>query len=1234
VVSESADEMSKSAKRAGAVAAAAAKEMGASVDAQVAASGRAAAAFVESQDAMSRAQKAAAVAAADAAKSAGQSADAQVAAATRAADAQKKAADAQVAATKAHATVSKAGGIIALGLVGAGVAAVKLGEQFQTAQATIQGATGQSAKSVGQLTSAFTALGSGTHAAVGSGQQMEAAYGQVAGQLKLTEGHVLSAAEATKFSSAANNLAEGTGIDLASAYSATAKVMQTFHMSASQAAQVTDALYSTSKALNVPVEQIAAAMGKLHARLGEVAPSMGDVSGLMVALGEHGLTGGRGVMVVNTAFQTLLGGSKKTDEVLKALGVSVYDSSGKFIGMQNVIAQLQPRLAGLSEHQRRYAESALFGKGATEVLGQVVQAGVPAFQHATDAATRHGAALRAAEAQSKTFHNEMEALKHTVETLGGSLGQVLIPDLQKVAHALSEGIQWLEKHKAAAIALGTVITGVLGTAVAIFAYDQSVKFVQGTKRMIDGLSSLVSSSSSAAAQVEADQAAQSGSFRSTATAAGVAEGEVATATAGGATAVGTADSAIEISNATAGASFKALARGAIKYLSMIGAAYVAAEVSAKAFGSALSAITGEHQPENLSELVGGTQPGEKGIAEADKRAGRGSGQLGKSNQYGFVAEIAKRYGVSPNTLWGIYGTETSYGANITTSSTGAKGAFQFEPGTAKTYGYPLTNHPDAKQFQAQAEAAARYIATNTHKYHSEAKAIEAYYAGHPGGQGDYLHAGEAAGGSHYGKAQEEELKAASPGSNPALQRQMEEASGARPKKAKAEPYVNPFGQLQGYQFRKIDQGVDVGGHGALDTLGAGKIFKVTTRDPRWEGGSFIGEELTQGKYKGQDVYYAMEGQAGGVGVRQGQTVRAGQQIGTLEKGGEFGFAYGHGTNLPAQEFAPGNAPGNGPTPAGREFNKFLESIGKSGSVLSLASKAAEAAEKAETKRLTKLKESAKKMLGETTPRGSLESAIQSGSVSQLERVLGVSTAGRADVAIHAALGRTEGGQLSQARLEHAVMPALARSAAGTPTGREFASLVSQLRASGMTSLARDVVQAHKQALADLGRELYAVAQEQQAQALQNQVTKEKDLTAQTANHAAKQLQTAKDSSTQTTDAMGAAARGIDDATQIMKDRFAEMAEAVSLATQKMSDVASGEVQKTQDQTAIKVTELGERGKYGLDLVAQKLEVQLDQMKAAYDIQIQQAKMAVDQAKISGQQLTAEKQQGIDLLQTQ
>ncbi len=90
-----------------------------------------------------------------------------------------------------------------------------------------------------------------------------------------------------------------------------------------------------------------------------------------------------------------------------------------------------------------------------------------------------------------------------------------------------------------------------------------------------------------------------------------------------------------------------------------------------------------------------------------------------------VTEAANRYGISPSILWGLYGTETSFGKNVSTSSAGAVGPFQFEPATARAMGV------NPNDFRSAAFGAARYL--SQYKSRGIGGMLSAYNAGPAGG---------------------------------------------------------------------------------------------------------------------------------------------------------------------------------------------------------------------------------------------------------------------------------------------------------------------------------------------------------------------------------------------------------------------------------------------------------------------------------------------------------------------
>lgn len=315
---------------------------------------------------------------------------------------------------------------IGIAAAAVGGISIKMASDMQVADAKIQGNAQVTAKQAQAIGDAFlNTAGKSTF----SGQEMAKAFGPVAGVIQMISGHTLTAADSMKVMSASTALAEATSLPLASTTSDLAAVMQSFGLRTKDAAETGNTLFNTSRLTNVGLDALASTVDRLHGRLGIAAPSLADTSGLMVDLASHGISGSRGVMVVQTALQTLLGGSKPTNAELKSLGVNVFDASGKFVGMQSVLTQLTPKLNGMSDSQRTAAETAIFGRSAAIAMNSTILAGAKGLGDATAKVVAHDAAEKAAAATAGTLHGQIETLKSGFSDVMTMLGEKLIPIL-------------------------------------------------------------------------------------------------------------------------------------------------------------------------------------------------------------------------------------------------------------------------------------------------------------------------------------------------------------------------------------------------------------------------------------------------------------------------------------------------------------------------------------------------------------------------------------------------------------------------------------------------------------------------------------------------------------------------------------------------------------------------------------------------------------------------------------
>jgi len=356
------------------------------------------------------------------------------------------------------------GGVVLAGVALAGVA-VDMGMKFQATTASIQANGDISAKAAKQIGDAFLGTAGTT---IYSANEMGQAYAGVVAQLGEVNGKALNAKQALDFMKVSTDLAEASGQSLAATTSIVASTLQSYGLGVNQASQVSDILFNTSRLTGQGIDTVSATFTKLHTTLGAVTPSIGDMSGLMLDMTNHGETGRKALSAINTSLNGLLAPTAAVKKAQEDLGVTTVDNTGKFVGFSGLISQLQPKLQGMSQDQQLATLKSLGFATANKALLDTIMAGPGALDQATAAVSRHGSAAKAAEVQSHTLTHEIEQLKATAEDLGTSLGEKLIPILEMVGNKLGEVVNWLIKNKTVAEALGITLLAIAAAFVVAF----------------------------------------------------------------------------------------------------------------------------------------------------------------------------------------------------------------------------------------------------------------------------------------------------------------------------------------------------------------------------------------------------------------------------------------------------------------------------------------------------------------------------------------------------------------------------------------------------------------------------------------------------------------------------------------------------------------------------------------------------------------------------------------------
>jgi TP901 family phage tail tape measure protein len=330
------------------------------------------------------------------------------------------------------AMVAKGLGTAALGIAGlaAGIAGIGIASaiNYQEAMAKVGGQLGLTEEQTKKLGDSF--FKTARHSEY-SATDLAKAYEGVAGQVAQLSGGNDVTASSTEVLRASMELATAKGIDLSTAVSAVVGNMRTFQTPTADAADTMALLYNTSSATGISIDSLNSILGRMNAAVAGVKPPASDLAGLLLDLGQHGVTGTRAIGSVSNAIAGMLDPAFQAKATAAGLNLQVYDTTGKFVGMRNIIGQLQPQLAGLSQEQQiATLSNAGLGSSAEKLLPTIL-AGTTAFDNATTAVQNHDKAQGAAEAAGSTFKGQLEKVKSAAQDAATALGNILMPGVTK-----------------------------------------------------------------------------------------------------------------------------------------------------------------------------------------------------------------------------------------------------------------------------------------------------------------------------------------------------------------------------------------------------------------------------------------------------------------------------------------------------------------------------------------------------------------------------------------------------------------------------------------------------------------------------------------------------------------------------------------------------------------------------------------------------------------------------------
>ncbi len=313
-------------------------------------------------------------------------------------------------------------------LIGVGVAAAKVGGDFEAQMSRVKAISGATGDTFEQMKQQAIDLGAKT---------AFSAKESAAGMENLASAG-FSAQEIMKAMPGLLDLAAVSGGDVALASENTATALRGFGLEASEAGHVADVFARAAADTNAEVGD----MGEALKYVAPVANSMGisleETAAAIGIMSDAGIKGSQAGTTLRGALSRLARPTKAMQDTMDNLGVSFYDADGKMKPLKTQVELLKKAFEGLTPEQQQNALVTLYGQESLSGMMALIDKGPDSLGKLTKSLKdSDGAADDMARTMQDNMNSSIEQMFGAFESAAIVIQKILAPTIKKVADAIS-----------------------------------------------------------------------------------------------------------------------------------------------------------------------------------------------------------------------------------------------------------------------------------------------------------------------------------------------------------------------------------------------------------------------------------------------------------------------------------------------------------------------------------------------------------------------------------------------------------------------------------------------------------------------------------------------------------------------------------------------------------------------------------------------------------------------------
>lgn len=316
------------------------------------------------------------------------------------------------------------GGLLATGF---GIAVAKA-KEFDAQMSNVQAATGETRDNMDLLRDAAIEAGASTvYSATEAAQAIE----------ELAKAGVSTADILAGGLRGSLDLAAAGQLDVARAAEITSTALNQFGLTGNQATHVADVLAAGAGKAMGSVDDLAEGLKYV----GPVAKAMGvsleDTTGVLALFAQQGIIGEQAGTSLRGVLSSLTAPSSQARAEIERLGLSLYDSKGNFLGLENAAGQLSKAYTNMDGKARDASLGVIFGRETITAATALYKAGAQGVEEWSDKVNDSGFAAEQARKRLDNLNGDLEALRGALDSALIETGSAANDTLRVMVQSLS-----------------------------------------------------------------------------------------------------------------------------------------------------------------------------------------------------------------------------------------------------------------------------------------------------------------------------------------------------------------------------------------------------------------------------------------------------------------------------------------------------------------------------------------------------------------------------------------------------------------------------------------------------------------------------------------------------------------------------------------------------------------------------------------------------------------------------